>query len=634
MYTLELSYYTIGMAGHIDHGKTSLTKALTTIDTDRLKEEKERNISIELGFAPLKLKDDVRVSIVDVPGHERFIRQMIAGVAGIDLVMLVVAADEGVMPQTKEHIEILEFLGIERCIVVVTKVDKVDKELMEFVEAEIKEELTDSGYRNSPFVYVNSISGEGIEKVKELIFTELVTVKKRNAGGSFRLPIDHVFTLQGHGTIVRGTIYEGMVQKGSELSILPEGLKVKARQIQVHQESVKQANAGQRAAINLSSVNKEQIKRGDVLVDSNHFLISDTVDVTLKFVNELAAPIKQRAPVRIYIGTSEVSGKIIFYDRNAVKDGGEEVLCQIKLEEAVVVRRGDRFILRRPTPVETLGGGWIIQPNGSNYRFGDDTIRMLQNKKAGSPEDLIQDALSKQKIMDRKQLIQMSSVDGNEADNVIESLLRNEVMVEVSHNNFVLVTTLSALQKKITSILQRYHEDYTMRVGMDKAELVQFVSSSYPNTVIEYCLTDLVNQTTLFKSNQFLAIASFQPAMPSEWKKRMSELLTALEEDGSTPKRWDEYVELAGLPQAEAVELKRYVIMMKQVYPLTDEILIHRTGFQRMLGKLKKETKDTFKLKEAKEALGISRKYLIPFLDLLDELNVTVRHDEERKWNE
>lgn len=255
-------YFTIGMAGHIDHGKTTLTKALTNVDTDRLKEEKERQISIELGFAPLHEDEEIQISVVDVPGHERFIRQMIAGVAGIDLVILAVAADEGVMPQTREHLEILDFLGIRNGIVAITKIDRVDEEFTDLVKEEILEELKGTVFEDVPFILTDSLSGKGIEELKQLIIHILKEQDTRDAKGAFRLPIDQVFTVKGQGTVVRGTVYEGKVEEGQLLKIMPNGIETRARQLQVHHQPAKAAFAGQRAAINLSGVSKEDIERG------------------------------------------------------------------------------------------------------------------------------------------------------------------------------------------------------------------------------------------------------------------------------------------------------------------------------------------------------------------------------------
>lgn len=305
-------YFTIGMAGHIDHGKTSLTKALTNIDTDRLKEEKERQISIEPGFAPLYEDEDLEVSVIDVPGHERFIRQMIAGVAGIDLVILVVAADEGVMPQTKEHLQILGFLGIEKGIVVISKADRVDEEFIGLVEEEILLELEGTVFEGSPSVLVDSLSLRGMEELKVLIEDELKEITPRGTTGAFRLPIDQAFSVKGQGTVVRGTVYEGSVEEGQQLKILPSGIETRARQIQVHRKQAEKAFAGQRTAINLSGVAKEDAARGQVLVSADSFTVTNVFDASIRTAEGLESAIKQRMPVKCHIGTAEVMGRIVF----------------------------------------------------------------------------------------------------------------------------------------------------------------------------------------------------------------------------------------------------------------------------------------------------------------------------------
>src|SRR3954451_2388835 len=345
-------YFTIGMAGHIDHGKTSLTKALTNVDTDRLKEEKERQISIELGFAPLYEDGDIQISVIDVPGHERFIRQMIAGVAGIDLVVLVVAADEGVMPQTREHLEILKFLGVKSGLVAITKIDRVEEEFVELVKEDIFEELQGTVFEQAPYVLVDSISLKGIEELKTMIIETLKNQEMRDIRGALRLPIDQVFTVKGQGTVVRGTVYEGSVEEGQLLKVMPKGLDVRARQIQVHHHSANQAFAGQRAAINLSGVAKEELERGDVLVSSEHFIVTKTIDVAIHLVSDLDYMVKQRMPIKCHIGTAEVMGRIVFFDRNEIETENEEILCQLRLDDEIVTKRGDRFILRRPSPQE------------------------------------------------------------------------------------------------------------------------------------------------------------------------------------------------------------------------------------------------------------------------------------------
>lgn len=629
---MEKTYYTIGMAGHIDHGKTSLTKALTNVDTDRLKEEKERGISIEPGYAPLITEDGTQLSIIDVPGHERFIRQMIAGVAGIDLVVLVIAADEGVMPQTEEHLEILQFLGVEHCIVAITKIDRVDEIMLELVREDIEERLSGTIFDGAPYVLVDSLTGAGIEGLKSILVDSLKAVKFRDAYGSFRLPIDQVFTVQGQGTVVRGTIYEGAVQKGAQLTLLPKGLKVKARQIQVHHSEQEEARAGQRTAINLGGIEKTDVLRGDVLVASEHFLVTDTIDVALKVAGGPFAPLKQRAPVKVHVGTSEVMGKIVFFDRNELERTDGEVLCQIRLDEEIVVRRGDRFILRRPTPVETLGGGWVIQPKGGKYRFGPETTEMLRNVMQGTPENLVEEALAKNILLDPQQLIQQTSLDAPVVKEALANGLQNGSLIEVGAQKFVLTNTLSRIKDEITSRLESYHGDYPMRPGISKAELSQPLSAAYPKAFIDFSLNAMTEQGELRRSGQFIALGNFEPHLPKQWKVRMERIIAELERDGIQVKKWDQYFEGSPLPKSEISDLTQFLLETKQVYRLIEDTIVHRSPVEEAVTKLKQATDAAFGLKEAKDSLDLSRKYLIPFLELLDTLGITARDEDQRRW--
>lgn len=629
---MEKTYYTVGMAGHIDHGKTALTKALTNIDTDRLKEEKERGISIEPGYAPLLTEGGTQISIIDVPGHERFIRQMIAGVAGIDLVVLVIAADEGVMPQTEEHLEILQFLGIEQCIVAITKIDRVDEIMLELVQEDIQERLKGTVFAEAPYMLVDSLSGAGVADLKGTIEKSLQRVKFRDAFGSFRLPIDQVFTVQGQGTVVRGTIYEGAVQKGAQLTLLPKGVKVKARQLQVHHTEQEVARAGQRTAINLGGIERSEVVRGDVLVASDHFLVTDLIDVALKGTGAAFAPLKQRAPVKVHIGTSEVMGKIVFFDRNELERIDEEVLCQIRLDEEIVVRRGDRFILRRPTPVETLGGGWVIQPQGGKYRFGDETIRMLQNAMQGTPQDLIEEALTKNVLLDFKELIQQTSLDGNVLKMALAEGVSKGTLLETVTQKWSLAKTFTKIKEEIDGRLESYHNAYPLRTGMNKAELSQALSAGYPKTFIEYSLNSLAVQGELKKLGQFIAQSGFEPHLPKQWRVRMEEIIAALQKDGLQSQKWAQYFEGTPIPQSEAADLMAHLLASGQGHRLLEDTVIHHHAFDEAVAKLQSDTGPAFGLKEAKDSLGVSRKYLIPLLELLDSTGKTTREGDQRRW--
>ncbi|WLR53217.1 selenocysteine-specific translation elongation factor [Bacillus tianshenii] len=619
------------MAGHIDHGKTALTKALTNIDTDSLKEEKERSISIEPGFAELKLGSDVSVSIVDVPGHERFIRQMIAGVAGIDAVLLVIAADEGIMPQTKEHIDILNFLGVENAIVVITKIDRVDDEMLELVTLDVNEQLAGTVFADKEIVYVDSLSHKGIPELKEKIRTALGELTHRSEAGDFRLPIDQVFTIQGQGTIVRGTIYEGLVREGNKLLILPQRLQVKARQVQVHKQEVKTAQAGQRAAINISGASKEDIQRGHVLVSAERFAVTDTIDVVLRFVDELMYPIKQRAPVNLHIGTAEVMGKLVFFDRNVVEKECEEIYCQLRLDEKVVVRRGDRFILRRPTPVETIAGGAIVDPNGERYRFGEETVQYLQKKREGTPDERVKEVLMTHHWLTKSELSTLTSIDEADLSTLLCRGKTNGAVVELKTGKFARTETIEQLQEDVVHLLRSFHEKQPLALGFNKPEMTQALDT-YPQQLVHIVLDNLKDEDVLKQHGQFLSLRSFTPKYPMQWAKRMEQAVSSMSADGLMVKDWQTYTKEASLPAEEAEQLRKYLLHTKQAYALTEKMLLHAEAFQKMVKTLQQNTGETFNLKEAKDALGVSRKYLIPLLELLDAWNYTVRAGEERKW--
>lgn len=621
-------YFTIGMAGHIDHGKTSLTKALTNVDTDRLKEEKERQISIELGFAPLHEDDELQISVVDVPGHERFIRQMIAGVAGIDLVVLVVAADEGVMPQTKEHLDILRFLGIRAGIIAITKIDRVDEEFADLVKDDILGELEGTVFETAPFMMVDSLSKKGIQELKELIIETLKEQEMRDAKGAFRLPVDQVFTVKGQGTVVRGTVYEGTVEEGQLLKILPGGTEVRARQLQVHHKPAKMAFAGQRTAINLSGVSRDDIQRGEVLVSSNNFIETNTIDVAIKIVEDLEHLVKQRTPIKCHIGTAEVMGRIVFFDRNELKEENGEILCQLRLDEKIVTKRGDRFILRRPSPQETIGGGWVIDPRGNKYRFGQQTIEELEKKKEGSPAERIHAALYEAKSLPIEELIKRTALD----EDTLMTNLEDRQFIKISSREYSLQSLAELIEEDIKDKLEDYHDANSMRPGMNKAELLQSLQKMFPKTLIEFIIDKGISKGIFSRKEQFIALASFEPHVPKNWEKRTENLLNELKKDGFKVAYLDDYIKNAGIPDALVVELKRFLEDQEIIVPLDDQYAWYGEYFKEAVQKLKSQTGPEFEVSEAKEALELSRKYMIPFLERLDALGYTKRVENKRVW--
>ncbi|MEH7109243.1 selenocysteine-specific translation elongation factor [Bacillus sp. JJ1764] len=625
---MEKRYFTIGMAGHIDHGKTSLTKALTNVDTDRLKEEKERQISIELGFAPLYEDDEIQISVIDVPGHERFIRQMIAGVAGIDLVVLVVAADEGVMPQTKEHLDILKFLGVKNGIIAITKMDRVDEEFIELVKDDILTELEGTVFQEAPVVLVDSISKRGIAEIKELIIRKLKELEMRDAKGAFRLPIDQVFTVKGQGTVVRGTVYEGTVEEGQALKIMPKGIEVRARQIQVHHKQAEKAFAGQRAAINLSGISREDLERGDVLVSSEHFIVTKTIDVAIRVVSELEHLIKQRMPIKLHIGTAEVMGRIVFFDRNEIKEENGEILCQLRLEEEILTKRGDRFIIRRPSPTETIGGGWVIDPRGNKYRFGNQTIDELEKKKVGSPKERITAALMEARSLPLHELIKRTALD----EETLTEHLQDSSFVFYNGKEFTLQIMIDSIEEDIYDLIQDFHKKYPMKIGLNKAELLQSMQKRFPKSLVEFVVEKGISNDIFNRREQFVSLAEFYPHVPKNWAKRVDNLLEELTKDGYKVRYVKDYFATAGIPDHLTVELRRFLEDQNLIVMLDDQFAYAESVFQNAVNKLREHTGTEFEVGEAKEILNLSRKYMIPFLERLDAIGLTKRVENKRVW--
>ena len=378
----------MGTAGHIDHGKTQLIKTLTGIDTDRLKEEKERGITIDLGFAHLTCEDGTEVGVIDVPGHERFVRNMLAGVGGIDLVMLVIAADEGVMPQTREHLAICQLLRVKEGLVALTKTDLVDEDWLELVSEDTREFLKGTFLEDKPIVPVSAKSGQGIAELRRVLQALVARVPPKQLEGKFRLPVDRVFTIRGFGTVVTGTLFSGTIRVEERIEIYPKGIGAKVRGLQVHNASVPEAVAGQRTAINLQGIDKMELERGNVLGRPGEFAPTFMLDAVLQHLADAPRPLRHRARVRLHVGTSEIMGRVILLDRDDLAPG-EEAYVQLRLEEPAIVLPRDRFVIRSYSPVQTIGGGMVIDVQPAKHRRGEaglaDHFQLLAD---GSPEEI------------------------------------------------------------------------------------------------------------------------------------------------------------------------------------------------------------------------------------------------------
>ena len=623
-------YYTVGMAGHIDHGKTSLTKALTGVDTDRLKEEKLRNISIEPGFAPLVQSDDLQISIIDVPGHERFIRQMIAGVAGIDFVVLVIAGDEGVMPQTKEHLAILSLLGIKYGMIAITKIDTIDKELLEVVKQDITETVKGTFLENAPVYLVDSLSFTGIETFKHDLIEAVKQTERRSTYHSFRLPIDQVFTIKGHGVVVRGTVFDGQIRTGDTVTVLPIHKQARIRQIQSHLEEKEIVFAGQRAALNLGGITHHSLKRGQVLVADNFYTTTSRIDIVFSPLEEINHILKQRQPIKLYVGTAEVSGRIIFFDRNELprrNKPNDEILVQIELAEPIVVTRGDRFILRRASPVETIGGGWIIDPNAEKHRFGNATIEKLTRVKEGTAEERVTLLLEREFIHSKEEIMRLAAVKEDEFHQLAYNL------IEIDAGTFTLQSVIENVVTEISQVVSTYHEKYPLRQGMNKAELISTLQTKYPQSLLDYVIRFAIDEKQFKQIDDLIAISSFTPHFPKGWEKRIENLIHDWQNQGAEVEKMEELFTRYEIDEKLYTELYHFLLHTNRAYKFNEGRLISRASVVRLKEQLYKSTKgQSFTLQIAREITGLSRKNLIPLLELFDRLGFTKREENERIW--
>ena len=488
-----MKHIIIGTAGHIDHGKTTLIRALTGRNTDRLKEEQDRGITIELGFTWFDLESGLRCGIIDVPGHEKFIQQMVSGVVGMDMVLLVVAADEGIMPQTREHLDILELLGIEKCMLVLTKCDTVEPEWVDMMEADIRKELKDTILENAPVVRVSSVTGEGIEALKKEIEKMVSSLPERDTKGIPRLPIDRVFSLQGFGTIITGTLISGTLHKGDALAIYPEGLKARIRNIQVHEQDAEFAEAGQRVALNLSGVKKEELHKGSVISLENSMENSTLMDGKVTMLRDSKRSLKNRERLHFLSGTKEVLCRAVLLDKEEIAPG-EEGLCEFILEEEMVFKRGDRFILRFYSPVETIGGGIVLEPNArKKKRFSDEAIQELLSKEDGSLSDVLETVIQEElnSLYTVQTLAKRLSHSVEEITPALSALVEEGRVYPVDlqkERYFLHRENAYILSTEIGHLLEAFYKKHPYRLGMPKAEIREKVLKSSKQNLFDACL--------------------------------------------------------------------------------------------------------------------------------------------------
>lgn len=510
-----MKHIIIGTAGHIDHGKTALIKALTGNDTDRLKEEKQRGITIDLGFTYFDLPSGVKAGVIDVPGHEKFIKNMLAGAHGIDIVLVVIAADEGVMPQTKEHIDILTYLGIKNGIVVITKCDKVDNDWLRMVKDDIKEYLKDTFLKDAPIIEVSSLTDYGIKELIGIIDNKAKEITEKNFKGIFRLPIDRVFTVHGFGTVVTGTLISGTITNGDIIEIYPEMIITKVRNIQVHDANVDRAYAGQRTALNIADVKKDEISRGDVIAPPDVIEPSKIVDVKLSLLKNKS--IKNRERIRLYTGASETIGRVVLLDRD-VLNGNESTYAQIILEKDVCVLKDDRFVIRSYSPMITIGGGIILIPNAVKlkrfkYEAIEELKKIYENGDLYLLEKYIYNSILPIPIMDVSKRFNIPDIQ--DVIDKMTSLLKINVngVIYLYHKKIY-----EGIQKNAKDYLSNYHKKYPLREGVSKEELIVKLFGNLKSKLTDYILKLMEDDKVIKINAKNVSLYNFNVTLTHEQK--------------------------------------------------------------------------------------------------------------------
>ena len=617
--------YVIGTAGHVDHGKSTLVKALTDIDPDRLPEEKEREMTVDLGFAWLTLPSGREVSIVDVPGHERFIKNMLAGVGAIDLALLIVAADESVMQQTREHLAILDILQIKRGLVVVTKTDLVDEELVELVKAEVEDAVAGTSFEGCPMVGVSAYTGAGLEELKVVIDDILDQTGARRDLGRPRLPVDRCFSISGFGTVVTGTLIDGFFAVGQEVELAPSGMRGRIRGLQSHKARVEQSNPGVRLAVNLSGIARNDIQRGEFVTLPGWLRSTRRLDARLRMVKGAPHPLRHNAGITFHLFTSEVGARVRLLDADRLAPG-EEGWIQLLLDDPVPMVKGDYFVLR--SAEDTLGGGQIVDPNPRrrHRRFNQETIEQLLMLDQGSGEDVIFSVANQWGPCDLRTLSQRSNLSAEEA------LERATLLAEA--DDLIILGSLgmdsdgvvysaqgwNILKGKVLLALQTYHNRHPLRRGAPTQEIRSRSELSQP--VYLKALARLVEEGSLTEEGQFLRLPDYQVSLTPELERQAADYLQSLEQTPYAPpteRHPDPELLGALIDQGKVVKVNESVVFAASAYrELTDKIVAHL------------EDKGSITVADARTMFDTSRKYILPLLEHLDQQRVTRRVGDER----
>ncbi len=627
----------IGTAGHVDHGKSTLIESLTGMNPDRLKEERERQMTIDLGFAWMELPSGEQVGIVDVPGHRDFIENMLAGVGGIDAALFVVAADEGVMPQTREHLAILDILQISAGLVALTKIDLiVDPDWLDLVEEDVREVLAGTVLENAPILRVSAKNGQGTGELLEVLDQILAERPPRQDLGRPRLPVDRVFSIAGFGTVVTGTLSDGHLRVGEEVEILPGGVQGRIRGLQTHKQKEDLALPGSRTAVNISGVTLEEIKRGDVVAYRGDYQPTRRMDVKFHLLEDASLTLKHNTEVKLFVGAAEVLARVRTLGSEVIKPG-ETGWLQLEMKEPVVVTRGDHYILRRPSPGETMGGGTIVDPHpaGRHKRFTPSIIERLESLSAGAPTDILTQSLATLVAAPLREVFLHSNLEEEAAKKAVEDIVNQGDLVilepekgALEVDSDILVTTRGYWEQlSSTAVLtvEDYHAEYPLRKGMPKEELKSRLKIS--SRLFAGLIGLLISDKQLVENGPLVSIPNHEIEFSSRQEQAVQSLLKRFAASPYSPPSIKDTIADVGEDVYQAM------VDLNLLIPVSPEVVFRQEDYESMVAEVKAmlQAQDTVSAAQVRDHFNTSRRYVLALLEHLDELGVTVREGDVRR---
>ena len=629
-------HYVIGTAGHIDHGKTALVKHLTGKDTDWLKEEKQRGMTIDLGFA--FLGEDI--TIIDVPGHEKFVRNMVAGVSTIDLVLLVIAADDGIMPQTREHIDILKLLQIKQGIIVLTKIDLVEPEWVELVVEEIQNLVKGTFLENAPIFPISNETSEGIADLRNSVLEKIANTVERQDKGIFRLPIDRIFSMKGFGTVAAGTVLSGSLNVDQNVELLPQQKKVRVRGLQIHEHNVKSVRIGDRAAINLAGVEKSSLQRGDILAQPDYFRPTKYFDAKFYLLDSAPRLLKHNDRIRLNIGTSEVIGRISILDKNEIKPG-ESSFLQFRMEKPIVADVSDRFVVRSYSPVITIGGGTVLNINPKRHkRFSDEVLRQIKILEQGDPGQLIEQILINNKFnfISVEQLAKQITLTDEVVKELIKNLEEKKLClsyVEKGKQYILHQKYFDELKKIFVSVLSDFHKKNPTRRGVTKTDLKVLVGASIDIMLFNIIADDLKNNGQIVINENRVALTTHKIKVSEHQKNQMKKISSLIFNEGFATSNIEQISQQTKISTNIVTETIAILVETGDLVKLDEGIIIHQKRISEAIEIIKDFFKknQTMTIGDFRKILNTSRKYAVPLVNYFDSAGLTVRQESVRIIN-